>query len=620
MSLPASRGAALLAALMVCAGCGKPAPAPRGPAPLDLLLITLDTLRADRVGCYGNPGGWTPRLDRALRAGWIARNAYAPAPLTAISHATMLTGLEPYRHGVRENALFVLDPSVPTLATHVRDRGLATAAFIAAFPLESRFGFAPGFDTFDEDLGPEGPAGLLYAERRASDVVDRVLAWLGTPAAAGRWFAWVHFFDPHHPYEPLGAYAGLPAGTDYEREIRGMDAELGRLLRGVESVGRDPVLAIVSDHGEGLGDHGEMTHGILLHEETMRGLLGIRAPGTSPAAGRMHGVHEPVMSYADLAPTLLEALGLPPLADIDGRSALAAGPARTGVYGETYYPMLHYRWSPLLSWRDARLAYVEGPSPELYDRVADPGERTNLVRERAAAADPLRAALEEVASPPEAPAAALDAAAQEKLGALGYLGTPAAPDYDPTKNPKDHLDVINELFRGMSLAGEGRLQQALGPLQRAYRADPDNATVLFHLADCHRRLGNVDTAMDYYRSAIAKDARVDQAWAHLAILRWERGHRDEARQLLEDGRRTNPGSFALWMTSGDLSAEAGRMDEARAAYERAGAIAPERGEPWAALARLAAQRGDAAEARRLSELAAARRPSERAAAAPEASP
>ncbi len=606
MSPRRRRDAAHFVALAFLAGCGPSAPpAPSGPPPLDLLLVTLDTFRADRAGCYGNPGGWTPRLDRALRGAWLARNAYAPAPLTAISHATILTGLEPYRHGVRENALFPLDPALPTLASHVRAHGLATAAFIAAFPLESRFGFAEGFDTFDEDLGPEGAAGLQYAERRARDVVDRVLAWLAAPAAAGRWFAWVHFFDPHHPYEPLGAYRRLPGGTDYEREIRGMDAELGRLLRGVEAAGRDPMLAIVSDHGEGLGDHGEVTHGILLHEETMRGLLGIRAPRTSSAADRLRGVHETVLSYADLAPTLLEALDLPPMAEVDGRSALAATPPRDGVYGETYYPMLHYRWSPLLSWRDARFAFVDGPAPELYDRLADPGERTNVLGDHADPAARLRAMLADVASPPEAPASSLDAEAREKLGALGYLGTPAALEYDATKNPKDHLEVINELFRGMSLASEGRFRQALGPLQRAYRADPDNATVLFHLADCQRRLGSTDTAMDYYRTAIAKDPRVDEAWAHLALLRWERGHRDEAMRLLEDGRRANPGSFALWMTSGDLSAEAGRMDEARAAYERAGGIAPGRSEPWAALARLATERGDTADARRWTERAAA---------------
>lgn len=607
----ASRRRVLLAMLVMLglpSGCGDGAP-PRsvaGPPPLDLLLITLDTFRADRAGGHGHPGGWTPWLDRAMRGAWLARNAYAPAPLTAISHATLLTGLEPYRHGVRENALFPLDPGVPTLAAHLRAHGLATAAFIAAFPLESRFGFANGFDTFDEDLGPEGAAGLHYAERRAHDVVDRALPWIAARDGSTRWFAWVHFFDPHHPYRPLGAFGRLPGGTDYEREIRGMDAELGRLLRGVEASGRDPVLAVVSDHGEGLGDHGEVTHGILLHEETMRGFLGIRVPPTSPAHGRLHGVHEAMVSYADLVPTLLDALDLPPMPDLDGRSVLGAKPREPGgVYGETYYPMLHYRWSPLLSWRDERWAFVDGPEPELYDRQSDPGETVNVVGRHPDAAEPMRAEIRAVALPPSSPSGALDAEAREKLGALGYLGTPAAAGFDATKNPKDHLDVINELFRGMVLASEGRFQQALGPLQRAYRADPDNAAVLFHLADCYRRLGNVDTAMDYYRTAIDKDPRVDEAWAHLALLRWERGRREEAVRLLEDGRRANPGSFALWMTSGDLSAEAGRADAARREYERAGEIAPDRAEPWAALARLASQRGDTAEARRLSERAAA---------------
>ena len=590
---------ALLAAA-VLAGCAEEArsPARSLDAPPDLLLITLDTFRADRAGCYGNPGGWTPHLDRAVRDGWLARNAFTSAPLTAIAHATLLTGLPPYRHGVRENGLFRLDASIPTLATHLGAHGFRTAAFIAAFPLESQFGFANGFATFDEDLGPGDETGLHYAERPARQVVDRALAWLAQCDPRERVFVWTHFFDPHQPYRPPGVFRKLPGGSDYEREIRGMDEEIGRLLRGVESQGRHPVLVIASDHGEGLLDHGEASHGILLHAETMHGFLGIRAPASSPVEARVHGVYEPVLPYADVAPTLLSALGSPPLPDTDGTSALT-GPPAEGAYGETYYPMLHYGWSPLLSWRNDAWAFLDGPVPELYDRRADPGETQDVAGAHPDVVRSLHAGLGEVARMPPRTEEGLDEETREKLGALGYVGAPARATYDATKNPKDYLDMINDLFRGMLLAGEGRFREALPPLQRAYRADPENAMTLFHLANCLRELGQTDAAMGYYRKAVDTDPHADGAWSHLALLRFERGQPEEAFRLLAEGRRSNPSSFVLGMTSGDLLSEVGRADEARIDYEKAAALAPRQRAPWSALARLAEQRGDAAEARRL---------------------
>lgn len=609
LALAAVRALAVLA-LLGLAACSRRDPAHLEPArPADLLLVTLDTFRADRAGCLGDPSGLTPTLDRVLRRGSVARNAYAPAPLTAPSHATMLTGKEPPNHGVRENGLFRLDESHATLASHLAAQGFRTAAFIAAFPLESRFGFARGFEKYDETLGPSASSALYYAERPARAVVDSVEAFLPAIPATDRLFLWVHFFDAHHPYAPPRPFALLPGRTPYEREIRALDAQLGRLLRVVAATGRTPVLAILSDHGEGLGDHVELSHGILIHEESMRGLFGLAAPGGAPvSAGGNDGaavrppaglaaIHEPPTSYADLAPTLLEMLDLPPMTDVDGVAWMRA-PASRGVYGETYYPMLHYRWSPLLSWRDERWSYIHGPNPQLFDRIADPGETRNLVEAFPAIAAEREALLEEREVMPVPESEALDDEAREKLAALGYVAsTPGS--FDRSKDPHRLIGSVNALFRGMTLVTEGSPQAALPYLQRAHREDPDNAAAVFHLANCLREIGDVRTAMTYYRKAIDLDRRVGEAWAHLALLRWERGERQVATELLKEGLAENPRSYSLLLASGELALEVGRYAAAESHFRSAAEAEPHRPEPLGYLAGLAERRGDREEARRL---------------------
>lgn len=603
--VPLQRATLAVALLLLVAGCGRrereaatPSGVPKS-AP-DLVLITLDTFRADRAGCYGHSGGLTPAIDRALRNGLLARSAYAPAPLTAVSHATILTGLQPCRHGVRENGSFKLADSVTTLATHLTSRGFRTAAFIAAFPLDKRFGFGQGFATFDQDLVPQDDdgTGTYYAERPAREVVDRALAWENALSPGDRVFLWAHFFDPHHPRHPLPQLRRLPVADGYEREIRGMDLQIGRLFRGIEAAGRDPLVVIVSDHGEGLGDHREPSHGVLLHESTMRGLFGAAAPRESRVAERLRGIRDPVMSYVDIAPTLLDALDVEPLPGVDGVSLLAET-ASSGAYGETYSPMLHYRWSPLHCWRDDRWAYLEGPNPELYDRVSDPGETRNIIRAHPEIADELSAKIAAVSCPPSSPASeALDEEARSKLQALGYVATTTV-GYDPKKDPAQLMDVVNGLFHGITLLSEGRPRAALPALQSAYRGDADNAFTVFYLARCLREVGDEATAMTYYRRAVELNPRLSEAWAHLAVMRFDGGQKEMAFTILEDGLRVNPDAFALLMTAGDLSRDVGKLDEAKNRYEHAAEVAPTRVEPWAALVVLAEHREDTEEAGRL---------------------
>lgn len=610
--------AASLVLLLVLSSCGRKAKqadsgAVETGSPRDLLLVTLDTFRADRAGCFGNPEGLTPSIDRALRSGLLARNAYAPAPLTGISHATILTGLQPYRHGVRDNALFPLADSVTTLADHLGKKGFRTAAFIAAFPLKKEFGFDQGFQTFDEELGPDPAAETHFAERPAHEVVDRALAWVNGLAPGDRAFLWTHVYDPHHPYDPPPVFRRLAVTGDYEREIREADLQIGRLLRGIEAAGRRPLVVIVSDHGEGLGDHRELHHGILVTEEVMRGLIGFAAPSGTPLATRLHGFHEGVIRYTEIVPTALEALGVDAMPDLDGFSLLTSTTS-DGAYGETYYSTLHYRWSPLLSWRDDRWAYLEGPNPKLYDRIADPGERRNLIAEQPDIADAMSRQIAEVALAPKASAAQeLDEEAKEKLAALGYVGAAPHSEFDPKKDPQNFLDELEALRLGIALLAQGQAQAALPLLQTAYGADPDNPTAVVNLAHCWRILGDAATAMSYYRRALDIDPRNPKAWAHFALLRFKQGDKADAFKLLEQGLLANPDAFPLLMTAAELSRSVGKLDEAKRHLQHAAEVAPERFEPWDELAKLEEHQGNVAEARRLKDRARALAPRESAA-------
>jgi arylsulfatase A-like enzyme len=553
--------------------------------PPDVLFVTLDTFRADRAGCMGNPHGLTPALDRALRRGLLAASAFAPAPLTAISHASLLTGLEPMQHGVRENALYVLSENLKTIPAHFREKGFATAGFIAALPLARPYGFANGFDHFDDTLETARAGVPEYAERPASLVVDSVLAYLDAADSARR-FLWVHFFDAHFPRRLLPVLARFPAVDDYDREIRAMDLQLDRLIRGIELRRGAPVIAIATDHGEGLGAHGEVSHGVLLYADTMHAIFGLSAPAGSAEAERVRPAIEPgVVRFIDLFPTLVHALGIEPPPDLPGRSLFEPPPQDLAAYGETYYSVIHYGWSPILSLRTDEWTYIDSPAPELFDRRRDPGEKKSLLAEHRETAHRLAARLEAMAVEP-APLGerTVDEEESDKLASLGYVAGTSGRRADPRKDPKALIGVANALFRGMSLEAEGRLPEALQFYQRAYRDDPENFSVLFQLADCLRQMGDEVTAMAYYRKAIAMDPAASEAVNHLAVLTYRQGDAAAAVALVEKGLTHNPRSFALWMTRGDLELWAGRPKTAALHYHRASELEPMRAVCWIALA------------------------------------
>ena len=390
---------AALCLLPLLAACGGGAGSEVA-RPRHLLLVTLDTVRADHLGAYGYAAAETPNLDHLAQAGLRFDQAMSPVPLTLPSHASLLTGRLPLEHGVRHNGARPLAAGTETLATRLTTCGFDTAAFVGAFVLDHRFGLNRGFGHYDDDIARDPGRDLrLEAERPASEVVDRALAWLAREEAAPArpQFLWLHLYDAHAPYTPPAPFAERHPDQPYDGEIAAVDAQLGRLLAAVrQRLGADVLVAVVADHGESLGDHGESTHGLLLYQPVLRVPLLLAGPGLP--AGRT--VATPV-GLTDLAPTLAGLLGCAgevPLGtgrDLSGYLRAGDEPPGADLYAETQYPTL-FGWSPLTALRRGAFKYIAGPRPELYDLNQDRGEEHDLLHREPATARPLAARLEEM--------------------------------------------------------------------------------------------------------------------------------------------------------------------------------------------------------------------------------
>jgi choline-sulfatase len=618
--------ACAVVAALAAAACSRTA-ADRGLASAgalrgaNVLLITVDTLRQDRVGAYGNHGGLTPHIDRLAAAGVRYAHAFSPAPLTLPAHASILTGLLPRRHGLHNNTRVRLDEHVPTLATSLKRAGYRTGAFVGAFVLDGRFGLNQGFDEYDDRLPRGDRASFHFAERRGADVVTAAGDWIlsqrpgrqsaegATAAATSPWFAWVHLFDPHAPYDAPAEYRAGRA--PYDAEVAYADAMLGQLLARLSAAhALDSTLVVVTaDHGESLGEHGERTHGTFLYDATVRVPLIIKLPdATAPRV-----VDVPVEA-ADLAPTIASIAGTA-LDAVDGRSLLpllggGAGDPDRPAYAESYYQNVLLGWSPLRAVRTRRWKFIEAPRSELYDLASDPGELQNRIGDRATLASGLQRALPRVsesAGGPQPSAAAADAA--ERLRSLGYVSgatvpTPATRAVDP----KDRVDVWAAIEEGADQMTHDPAA-ARRALARALHLDPGNGLAMKYLADVSFRAGELREARDGYRRAIAAGFRHPDAFVNLAAIAEREGNRDEARAALAEAVRIAPSDADAWNRLGLLEAQRGALDGARRAFAAAMAAAPERAEPYYNLAMVERRAGNEAVARARLKEALARDPS-----------
>jgi arylsulfatase A-like enzyme/Flp pilus assembly protein TadD len=478
-----------------------PSPTPRHP---NLLLVTIDTLRADHLGAYGATTGATPALDALASAGVRFDQVQTAVPLTGPSHATILTGQYPPAHGVRGNVVFTLGSKYPTLATLLKRQGYQTAAFVGAYPVAAAFGFNQGFDTFNEDFH-ETSGGEPGGERRANEVADSALHWLesasGAAAAApsSPFFAWLHFYDPHAPYAPPDPYRERFAGRPYDGEIAYTDSQVGRVLDWLRSSGHDAdtVVVLLADHGEGLGDHHELLHAVLIYQSTMRIPLLVSGPGVP------RGVVVPSRAATiDVLPTVMGLLGFsadPALLGRDLRPSMAAGGVPSDpLYGESLFGRLNCHWASLRSWVKDDWKLIVGSQPELYNLAQDPQEIHDL-----AAAEPARVtrmteelqrALQRIAPGGDrAQPNPVTAEQEERLRSLGYTAGSggSGPLDDPhLPNPRTHVELYDRLQAAAAAQGPA-LTRAFDDVQAITRIDPNNPFAFGTLASMAYRYGSL---------------------------------------------------------------------------------------------------------------------------------
>ncbi len=573
----------------------------------DVVLITIDTLRADAVGFAGNRRAATPVLDRLAAAGRVFPNAHAQNVVTLPSHTNILTGLYPFQHGVRDNSGFKLAATVPTLATLLHGAGYATGAFVAAFPLDSRFGLAHGFDVYDDHF-PRGAHldEFLMAERRGDQVVRLARAWWQKQRGHRR-FLWVHLYDAHAPYQSPEPFASRFKSDPYLGAVAAVDSYLAPLV-GPFLTGKEPpaLVIVTADHGEGLGDHGELTHGLLAYEATLKVPLVLwwpgAVPGRDPASAR----------HVDILPTVLAALHLAAPGGLPGRSLLqptAAPPAArpavdAGAGGISYFEALsaslNRGWAPLRGVVRGRYKLIDLPLPELYDLAADPREEHNLISTQRPLARELAAAIPAAArSQPQQGAVTAEEAA--RLRSLGYSaggGHGAAPGRAMTADddPKRLIQLDYQLHQVIDLYSRGQYAQAAALARQAIAARPAMGDAYELLAISLRQQERGDQAIAVLQEARAKGVRSDSLDRQLGEALAEAGRSQEAVAVLRPLAAGGDDPAALQDLGMALS-DAGHQDEAAATLEKATRLFPEDPRGFEDLGVIALRRGQAAAAR-----------------------
>ena len=565
-----SRFAFLLAGLFCFAA--RAAPAANRP---NILLVTLDTVRADRMGFMGSKRGLTPNLDGLARQSTVFSSAYAQAPLTTASHATILSGTYPQYHGVNDFGV-PLPPDVPTVAEILRRGGYQTAAFVGSLILDPRGGLAPGFDRgfdiYDAGYHVRRPGDPRYPtmERRAEDVVRRAAKWLAGRSSAKPFFLWVHLYDAHDPYDPPEPYATRYRAQPYDGEIAYVDASVGRLLAmlAAQKLMANTAIVVTSDHGESLGEHGEDTHGIFLYDETIHVPLLLKMPDGD---ARKNGAGNRVDAKAelvDVAPTLLEVAGIARPAVMQGvsltrLSSIAERPA----YSETDYPRRAFHWSALAALRKSNYLYVRAPRRELYNVRSDQGASHNLAPTSPAIADTMAARLEERRHQTErevssTPTALMPEQAQN-LTALGYVvSTPSRASGRKEIDPKDKLAVANALHHAILSTEDGRYEEALPLLRRVVASDPDIYIAQLQLGIAYARRKDYAAALPALQKALELNPESGIVHEELGLALYETGDTTLSGEHFEEAVKRMPRWADAQFSLASVYARTARVPEA----------------------------------------------------------
>jgi arylsulfatase A-like enzyme len=598
------RSAAVGLLFLWTGGCTSPRPEPAAVSHArHLILITIDTLRADRVGAYGYARARTPRIDALSARGVRFEHAFAAAPITLPSHASLMTGRYPPGHGARHNGIRV-DSAVPTLAKALSGAGFATGAFVSAFPLDRRFGLNSGFAEYSDRM-PRGARGRLENERPGRDTVNDALAWLTTAKGAGnRIFLWVHLFEPHAPYGQAGS--GRPVADRYDDEIAESDVQIGRILDALGPDAASAVIVVASDHGEAFGEHGEVSHSLFVYDTTLRVPLVIAGAGV-PA--RSVGV--PV-SLVDVAPTVLPLLGLARF-DSDGvdlsRTLTGASLPARDLYAESFAPLLDFGWSPLRSLRSDGFKYIDAPRAELYDMTRDPGETKDLSTADLPRAAGLRDKVGRYSAATLEPdrVAAIDRDALGRLQALGYASSGGRGQTGARPDPKDRRALAARLSEVIS--GELRGQALEAALRRILEDDPRNPQANLRLGYALIDSNRCAEAIPFLKTAIA--AHVPTADAHLGLGQCQAAARrpGEVYVTLLDAERVEPDNPVVFANMGIVLSDMGRHADSIKAFQWALTLDPDFHEARFNLARTYARAGQRADAAREAQELLTRLPS-----------
>lgn len=510
---------------------GQTPPPPAASQKPPVLIITLDTTRADRLGCYGNKDGLTRNLDRFAESATLFSNAHSAIPQTVPAHTTIFSGLNPNSHSVRKNLEVRVPQNIPLLAEELQGAGYQTGAFISSFVLLGSFGMNRGFGTYEDSFYRRGYP--ESAERKAPETIKKALPWI--LSQKGPWFCWLHLYDPHFPYEPPEAVAKKFPGRPYDGEIAFMDTSLGLLFQKLDEAGilDSAVVVICGDHGEALGEHGEMTHGLFIYDSSMRVPLLLKRPGqqTASRVGRSVGL-------VDLTPTVRDLCGLPAKTS-DGVSLLPLLDGKTldraPVYLESLEPLYAYGWAPLYGAVDAQTKFILAPRHELYDLGKDPQERTNLFTKESAPAKRLKGwvqgCIEKTVKAPVGEKLRLDQEELKSLQSLGYIaGTPGSSAGGSYRDPKDMTKALDAAIAAEMALKQGRAEEAARLYEQVVRLDPASPYFHLQLGTALQEIRPAEAEV-HYKKVLQLRPSFPQVYSRLMVLWFNHNRSAEAYQL-----------------------------------------------------------------------------------------
>jgi arylsulfatase A-like enzyme/Flp pilus assembly protein TadD len=544
--------------------------------PLNLLLITVDTLRADRLSCYGSQEVKTPNMDSLAQKGVLFIRAFANSVMTLPSHTNILLGATPSFHGVHDNSNFIVRDKFLTLAEHLKKYGYATAAIIGAFPLDSRFGLTQGFDLYDDNYGSQGPEEFTYVERKAAVVIDKALGWLQDKKSP--WFLWIHCFDPHQPYDPPEPFKAEFKGRPYEGEVAYVDFALGKLFAFLKEKNLEAktLIILTADHGESLGEHGEMTHGYFAYNATLWVPLIISSPGMKSAQVTQN------VSHIDIFPTVCEILGIEKPDSLQGSSLVPLMQGRPlsdrDVYFESLTAYYNRGWAPLRGFIEGNKKFIDSPLPELYDLEKDFHELNNLAQ--STDLNKYKVNYEKMvkrqSSPQESEARQkADKETQEKLRSLGYISSPQ-PVLKKDFTAKDDLKVLlpyhNKWMKAMVSHQSGKIDEGIALLKEIISERKDFDLAYTYLANYYKEQGKLREAVGTLQAAYQNNPLSFRIITIYGIFLVDQGRYDEAIEILKKGLMLIDYDPEVWNYLGVAYWNKGSYDEALKAYEKALAL------------------------------------------------